>query len=177
MESEKEPKKEPQKEPRWLNAEEREAWNALASMMLLVPSALDTQLKRDADITHFDYRVMSTLSESPQRQLRMSELATLVDSALPRLSQVVARLEKRGWIDRVPDPEDGRYTIATLTEAGWDKVVATAPGHAEEVRRIVIDPLTKTQIRTLSEIGRRIIKEINPSEPVANYLNKTGAES
>ncbi|WP_018298120.1 MarR family winged helix-turn-helix transcriptional regulator [Corynebacterium lubricantis] len=152
-------------EPRWLNEEERGAWNALASMMILLPGALDTQLKRDADISHFEYRVMSTLSEVPGRSLRMSDLATLADSALPRLSQVVAKLEKRGWIQREPDPTDGRYTTATLTEAGWEKVVDTAPGHAEEVRRLVIDPLTKTQLRALTEIGKRVVHEINPANP------------
>ncbi|MFF1874472.1 hypothetical protein [Kitasatospora herbaricolor] len=49
----------------------------------------------------------------------------------------------------------GRYTLAVLTDAGWDKVAATAPGHVAEVRRLLIDPLTKAQYKQLREIGRR----------------------
>jgi hypothetical protein len=56
--------------------------------------------------------VLALLSEAPGRTLRMSALAALAEGSLPRLSQVVARLEQRGWIRRIPDPADGRYTLA-----------------------------------------------------------------
>jgi DNA-binding MarR family transcriptional regulator len=92
----------------------------------------------------------------------MSVVAMLTDGSLPRLSQVVGRLEKHGWVDRTPDPADGRYTLATLTDDGWAKVVQTAPGHVEEVRRVVFDPLTKAQSRQLRDIGHRIICAIDP---------------
>ena len=82
---------------------------------------------------------------APDRTLRMSGLAFLAESSLSRLSQLVGRMEKRDWVRRTPDPRDGRYTLAILTEAGWEKVVATAPGHAAEVRRLVFDSLTKAQ--------------------------------
>ena len=54
------------------------------------------------------------------------------------------------------DPENGRFTLAVLTDAGWDRVAATAPGHVAEVRRVVFDPLTKAQVRQLKEIATRI---------------------
>jgi DNA-binding MarR family transcriptional regulator len=74
----------------------------------------------------------------------------------------VSRLEKRGWVRRSTDPADGRYTLAHLTGDGWDKVVATAPGHVETVRRLVLDPLSRTQVRQLGEIGRRILSTVDP---------------
>ena len=74
-------------------------------------------------------------------------------------------LEKRGWVRRSPDPSDGRYTLAILTDEGWAKVAATAPGHVEAVRRLVFDPLTKAQSRQLRDIGRRIMRAIDPSGP------------
>jgi len=86
----------------------------------------------------------------------------LAEGSLARLSQAVGRLEKRGWVRRMPDPDDGRYTLAVLTDDGWDKVVATAPGHVEEVRRLVFDPLTRAQHRQLREIGQRIMRAIDP---------------
>ena len=63
------------------------------------------------------------------------------------------------------DPEDGRYTLALLTDDGWDKVVATAPGHVEEVRRLTFDPLTKTQPKQLYDICARIMRTIDPGGP------------
>jgi DNA-binding MarR family transcriptional regulator len=149
-------------EPRWLDAEERQAWLALASALNRLPVALDAQLRRDAGISHFEYQVLVLLSEAPDRTLRMSALATLAEGSLPRLSQVVARLEQRGWVRRTPDPADGRFTLASLTDEGLAKVTEAAPGHAQEVRRLVFDPLTKTQTRQLREIGRRIVRAIDP---------------
>ena len=148
-------------EPRWLDTEESQAWRALAKTLERLPAALDAQLRRDAGISHFEYQVLALLSEAPGHTLRMSALATLAGGSLPRLSQVVARLEQRGWVCRAPDPADGRYTLATLTGQGQAKVTQAAPGHVQEVRRLVLDPLTKTQSRQLREIGRRITRAID----------------
>jgi DNA-binding MarR family transcriptional regulator len=93
----------------------------------------------------------------------MSDLADFSDSTLSRLSNVVARLEKRGWVRRTPDPADGRYTLAILTDKGWAKVVETAPGHVEEVRRVVFAPLTKAQQHQLGAVCRRILGAIDPA--------------
>jgi len=149
-------------EPRWLDPEEQQAWRALAKTLVRLPAALDAQLHRDAQISHFEYQVLAFLSEAPGRTLRMSELATLAGGSLPRLSQVVARLEQRGWVRRTPDPADGRYTLATLTSQGQAKVTAAAPGHVQEVRRLVLDPLTKTQTRQLRDISQRITRATDP---------------
>jgi DNA-binding MarR family transcriptional regulator len=152
-------------EPRWLDPEERQTWLALVAMLIRLPSALDAQLQRDAGISHFEYQVLAALSDAPDRTLRMSLLALLSEGSLPRLSQVVGRLEKRGWVRRTPDPSDGRYTLAILTEEGWAKVEATAPGHVEAIRGFVFDPLTKAQARHLRDIGRRIMRAIDPDDP------------
>jgi DNA-binding MarR family transcriptional regulator len=157
-------------EPRWLDSEERQAWLALASTLNRLPAALDAQLRRDAGISHFDYQVLALLSETPGRTLRMSTLATLAGGSLPRLSQVVTRLEQHGWVRRTPDPADGRYTLAILTGEGEAKVTEAAPSHVQEVRRLVFDPLTKAQSRQLREIGQRIIRAIDPDDqPLPSY--------
>ncbi|GAA3776286.1 MarR family winged helix-turn-helix transcriptional regulator [Streptomyces phyllanthi] len=149
-------------ESRWLNDEEHATWLALAGLMVQLSSALDAQLQRDAGISHFEYQVLAGLSMAPERTRRMSTLAAFADGSLSRLSHTVKRLEKQGWVYRTPDPADGRYTLAVLTDTGWDKVVATAPGHVAEVRRLVFDPLTKAQQKQLREAGHRINKAINP---------------
>ncbi|HYQ62857.1 MarR family winged helix-turn-helix transcriptional regulator [Actinophytocola sp.] len=149
-------------EPRWLADEERQTWLALVGMLIRLPSALDAQLQQDAGLNHFEYQVLAALSELPDRTIRMSELAMLANGSLSRMSHVVNRLEKRGWVRRTPDPADGRYTLATLTEDGWQKVVDTAPGHVAAVRRLVFDPLTRAQTRQLHDIGHRVLKAIDP---------------
>lgn len=155
----------PGTEPDWLDDGERQAWMALVSLLIRLPGALDAQLQRDAGISHFEYQVLAGLSMSPGRTLRMSVLAALAEGSLPRLSQVVGRLEKRGWIRRAPDPADGRFTLAILTDDGWAQVQQAAPGHVTEVRRLVFDPLTRAQVRQLREIGRRIMRAIDPADP------------
>jgi DNA-binding MarR family transcriptional regulator len=152
-------------EPDWLDDDERLTWFALVSLLMRLPAALDAQLQRDAGISHFEYQVLAGLSMASGRTLRMSVLAEFAEGSLPRLSQVVGRLEKRGWIRRTPDPADGRYTLASLTDEGWKKVVATAPGHVDEVRRLVFDPLTKAQQRQLRTIGERINRAVDPEGP------------
>ena len=149
-------------EPRWLDAEEQDTWLAVLAMAVWLPDAIDAQLQRDAGVSHFEYQVMAMLSMSPERTRRMSEVAALANGSLTRLSRTVDRLEKRGWVTRRPDPDDGRATLAVLTDTGWEKVVATAPGHVAEVRRLVLDPLTRTQVRQLHEIATRIRQVVQP---------------
>ena len=115
-------------EPRWLNSDEREVWLTLVGVMMKLPGALDAQLQRDAGLSHFEYMVLAGLSEAPERTRRMSDLAGFTESGLPRLSQVVGRLEKRGWVSRSTDPSDGRITLATLTDEGLAKIVRIRPG-------------------------------------------------
>lgn len=149
--------------PRWLDDDEQEAWLSLASVFLTLPAALDAQLQADSGMLFYEYMVLSMLSHAPGSTMRMRRLAMLTNGSLSRLSQVVARLERRGWVERRPDPTDGRATLAVLTGAGRKQLDAAAPGHVETVRRLVFDPLTKTQQRQLSEISGRIRKAIEPS--------------
>jgi DNA-binding MarR family transcriptional regulator len=149
---------------RWLDARELETWMSLAAMMTRLPAALDRQLRRDSGLTHFEYQVLAGLSGAPARTLRMSRLAEFTEGELPRLSQVVARLERRGRVTRRPDPTDGRYTLATLTDDGMAALVEAAPGHVATVRRIVFDGLTRAQVGQLLHISRRVVRAIEAGE-------------
>ncbi|GAA3485134.1 hypothetical protein [Streptomyces yanii] len=95
----------------------------------------------------------------------MSEVAQYAGSTLSRLSNVVGRLEKRGWVRRRPDPPTGAPPWATLTDEGQDKVAAAAPGHVDAVRRLVFDPLTKAQQRQLGTASQRILGAIQAPCP------------
>lgn len=147
---------------RWLSDEELASWVRLAALVELLPGVLDSQLRRDADLSHFEYFVLAMLSEAPRRTLRMTALAAHTNATLPRLSHVVKRLEDRGFVERFPCPEDGRATNARLTKAGWAKVVASAPGHVDTVREHVIDALTPEQVEQLGSIADAILARIDP---------------
>jgi len=147
---------------RWLDANQKAAWVRLAAVLELLPAALDSQLRRDDQLTHFDYFVLAMLSEAPDRTLRMTALAELTTATLARLSHVVQRLETRGLLERFPCPEDKRATNAQLTEAGWEKVRDAAPGHVATVRENVIDALTPEQVTQLSAIADAILHRLDP---------------
>ena len=114
--------------PESLGAEALETWSAFATVLEWLPAALDAQLTRDAGLTHFEYGVLFALSTAPERTLRMSVLASYSNSTLSRLSRAATRLEAKGWVRRWPDPADGRFTLATLTDAGAQKVDEAGPG-------------------------------------------------
>jgi DNA-binding MarR family transcriptional regulator len=154
----------PESQPRWLDSDERAAWLSLGGVMIKLPAALDAQLQRDAGLSYFEYMVLAMLSEQSDRTMRMSQLATLTNGSLSRLSHVAKRLENQGFLRREQCPEDGRYTNAILTEAGHDKVVAAAPGHVAAVRMLVIDTLTKPQQAQLRAIGDRILRQVDPDQ-------------
>ncbi|MEH3143707.1 MAG: MarR family transcriptional regulator [Mycobacterium kyogaense] len=140
---------------RWLDAQEKDAWTSLISIILLLPGKLESPL-REVDLTLFEYLTLSHLSEAPDRRIRMSELAYLANGSLSRLSNVVKRFEQRGWVTRSPDPEDGRYTLAELTEAGHRLVVDAAPIHVRSVRETVLDRLTASDMRALTRIAAKL---------------------
>lgn len=162
--------------PAELTREELDTWAGLATVLEWLPAALDAQLQRDAQLTHFEYGVLYALADAPGRTLRMSVLSSYANSSLSRLSRAATRLESKGWMRREPDPADGRFTLAILTDLGQQKVVAAAPGHAELVRRLVFDRLTSGQQRQLREISRRIAGGIRAEEGWAPAANTPSAE-
>ncbi|WP_394771275.1 MarR family winged helix-turn-helix transcriptional regulator [Lacisediminihabitans sp.] len=146
----------------WLTAPQLDSWRKFISVVELLPGVLDSQLQRDAELSHFEYFVLAMLSEAPGRTLRMTQLAAETNATLPRLSHVVSRLETRGYLNRVPCPEDRRATNAVLSEAGWEKVVATAPGHVRTVRENVIDVLDDDDVADLDRIMARMLGRLDP---------------
>ena len=149
---------------RWLDAQEQQVWAQLSTMILRLQPVLSAQLQREFGISQFEYLMMARLSEAPGSMLRMSVLATITGSSLPRLSQAVGRLEKRGWISRQADAQDSRYTFAVLTPAGLRRLQEAAPSHVAAVREFVFDRLTRAQARQLGAISQRILDGLPPDD-------------
>lgn len=147
---------------RWLSDDELQAWVRLVAVVELLPGQLEQQLRRDSGLTHFEYYVMAMLSEAPEQRLRMTTLAARANATLSRLSHVVSRLEARGLVERAPCAQDGRATNAILTPAGRAVVVEAAPGHVENVRRLVIDALSQEQVAQLRDIAAAVLERLDP---------------
>ncbi|MGW5737348.1 MULTISPECIES: MarR family winged helix-turn-helix transcriptional regulator [Streptomyces] len=143
-------------ELRWLDEQEKAAWTGLISLVLLLPAKLEAPLRQEHGLTLFEYLVLSHLSEAPRRTLRMGELAFLASGSLSRLSNVVKRCEQRGWVVRMPDPADGRYTLAELTDEGFGVVHLAAPTHLRSVRRIVLDSLGAADQKALARVAEKL---------------------
>jgi DNA-binding MarR family transcriptional regulator len=148
---------------RWLDADEEAAWRALAKVMVTLPWALECQLQREAGLSFIEYYTLARLSEDPAHTLRMSDLAVVTNASLSRLSHLVKRLESRGLVRREPDPNDGRFTNAMLTKAGYAKLVASAPGHVAAVRSMVIDAFSGAELQQLREALERLPERIETS--------------
>ena len=151
-----------QPEPRWLDEQEMAAWLPLVRLLGLLPQALDRQLREDAGISHVYYQILAMLSDAPQQQMRMSELARLSATSLSRLSHAVASLEERGWVTRSPSPEDRRGQLAGLTDAGRQVLVDVAPGHVAEVRRLVFDRLSRDDVAQLARLTSVVLAGLTP---------------
>lgn len=141
---------------RWLSSDEIEAWIPFAAVLLTLPAALEAQLQRDAGLTFYEYNVLAALSENDAAGLRMGDLAAVTSGGLSRLSQVVTRMEKRAWVARVPDPDDGRATRVVLKAGGRKQLEAAAPRHVETVRQLVFDQLNEAQVQQLRRIAMRV---------------------
>jgi DNA-binding MarR family transcriptional regulator len=144
-------------ETRWLTAEEQHAWRAFLTAMQTLFSTVEAQLQHESGIPHGYYEILVRLSEAPGRALRMSQLAEASASSKSRLSHAVARLEERGWVERLNCATDRRGQIAQLTDAGYAALEAAAPRHVEHVRRSMFDVLSAEQVAHLTEICEAII--------------------
>ncbi|MEV0283293.1 MULTISPECIES: MarR family transcriptional regulator [unclassified Kribbella] len=139
-------------EPRWLNEKEQHAWRAFIAAQRVVNTRIEQQLQRDAGIPHTYYEILVRLSEAPDGRLRMSELAVATQGSRSRLSHAVNRLEQAGWVRREGIESDRRGQVAIMTDLGRQKLVETAPGHVEEVRKAIFDALDDDQVEHLYDI-------------------------
>jgi DNA-binding MarR family transcriptional regulator len=150
--------------PGWLDDVQQDSWRAFAAAMVKLRWALECQLQHDAGLSFVEYHALARLSENPEHTMRMSELAEVTNASLSRLSHLIKRLERRDLVRREPDPDDGRYTNAILTPAGWELLVASAPAHVAKVRELLIDALSPAELRHLRTASERIIERIETSD-------------
>jgi DNA-binding MarR family transcriptional regulator len=150
--------------PAWLNPAEMKAWRRyiVASRRLL--EALDLDLSSH-ELSMADYEILAQLSDAPDRQMRMSELADVAMLSRSRLSHRIKVMEKEGWVKREACTEDKRGFYAVMTPKGWKAIVAAAPDHVESVRGRFLDHLSKNDQVVLAEIFERVSTSLRENSP------------
>jgi len=155
---------------KWLDPDEQRAWRAIVALMTRLPGALDTYLQRESGVTHFEYWVLTLLSEEPGHRLQMSDLAHKANASLSRLSHVVSKLERMGLAQR--SATIGRRGVhAVLTDDGYSKVVEAAPGYLDAVRQLVFNGLEAGQTAQLADLSELLATQL------ADSLNQSNGRS
>jgi DNA-binding MarR family transcriptional regulator len=146
---------------KWLSPEQEASWQALIRLTTWLPRSIDQQLQRDSNLSMVEFRALAVLSHRQDGKMRMSSLAQMTNASLSHLSHVVTRLEKRGLVYRQPDPVDGRFTNAILTTDGFHEIEKAVPMYFAHARSIVIDVLTREQLRLLGRAAERVMRRID----------------
>jgi DNA-binding MarR family transcriptional regulator len=136
---------------RWLTDTEQHAWRSFLNTAKLVLAEQERGMAAHG-LSGTDYTVLVCLSEAPDRQLRMSELAQATLLEKSRLSHQITRMERADLVRRESCPGDRRGQFAVLTEQGWDVIQRVAPYHVELVRSIFIDRFTPAQLSQLDAL-------------------------
>jgi DNA-binding MarR family transcriptional regulator len=148
----------------WLDDDQQRAWRQVVGLFMTLPGALESDLQRNAGLSMYEYLVLAALSEAPNGMLQMSDLAYQANSSLSRLSHLISRLEKRGWVTKRPCENDRRASTVALTTAGEKKIRSAAPGHAHLVQELVVEPLTPVQLQQLGEAAASIVQAIDAAD-------------
>ncbi len=144
----------------WLNPTEQRAWRALVALTTRLPAAMDTQMQREAGITHFEYFLMTLLSEQPGHRLQLSELAARANASLSRLSHVITKMERLGWARREA-VRGRRGASAVLTDAGYHRWNEATPAYLEAVRGLVFDGIDDRQVDQMLTLCKRLITQLD----------------
>ncbi|HWO62619.1 MAG TPA: MarR family transcriptional regulator [Umezawaea sp.] len=147
-------------EPKWLDARELATWEGYLEVSTFLNRRVEQQLKDDAGLSHPQYEVLARLSAAPGGELRMTELAGAALTSKSGLTYQVAQLEKTGLVRRRSCESDERGIIACLTEAGWQKLRESAPGHVALVRDLFLDGLTSKQFTAFADAVEAIRKRL-----------------
>jgi DNA-binding MarR family transcriptional regulator len=140
----------------WLDQREERAWRSLMEMQDGLSEFIERQLRNRCGLSLADYQVLAHLSEAPDGRLRSFELGALLHWEKSRLSQHLGRMQNRGLVSRERCLTDQRGAVIAITPRGSDLIRAAAPQHVADVREVLIDHLTATELEMLNTIGDKV---------------------
>jgi DNA-binding MarR family transcriptional regulator len=146
---------------RWLTKEQQVHWRSWITASTVLHEQLSRELQELHGLTITDYQILVHLSESKNRSIRMSDLATQTLLSRSRLSHQIDRMEGAGLVSREVCPDDRRGQLAVLTNAGMKALVAAAPDHVEGVRKHFVDLLTDAEYKALGNAVKKIADHLD----------------
>ncbi|MFI6985839.1 MarR family winged helix-turn-helix transcriptional regulator [Embleya sp. NPDC050154] len=150
-------------EPRWLSDEDQCVWRQIIAVINMLPPRLERELQREHGLSLHDYQILVRLSEHPDREVRLSDLAEATQQSKSRLSHQMTRMENAGLVARRNCPTDRRGAFAVLTDQGWRVLEAAAPTHVESVREHLMDVMTADQKRIVGEAFGAVAEKLRPA--------------
>lgn len=159
-----------------LNDDEELVWRSLMRLMFTLRPLLDEDLQRSTGLTSTEYSVLMHLSESPTRQLRMSDLADRTSLSPSRISRVIDAMARVGLVERRPGSDDGRNTFAALTRTGLATLRRAWPHHLRSVRKRAFDRLSSEETHVLGPILQRLAEADGASGSSAPAVTTVGEE-
>ena len=132
-----------------------ETWEALFRAQVAVMRRLQSGPAFKA-LALNEYDVLFTLSRCPSGWLRLNELNDNVLLSQSSLSRLVERLEKRGLLERMPAPQDGRGVLLKLTDAGRDLQKQIGREHVRDISALITPALTAGEQRELLRLTEKL---------------------
>jgi DNA-binding MarR family transcriptional regulator len=122
-----------------LSRTEEVLFRALMRLVITLPRALGDDLVRARGMTANEYTTLMHLSEAPNRELRITDLAAATALSVSRMSRLLDDLQARELIVKRRTEIDGRGNLACLTRKGLSLLKSAYPEHLASVRRLVMD--------------------------------------
>lgn len=156
--------------PRPLTPDEERTWRALIRLMVVMPRAIDEDLIRRTGISLTRYVVLMRLSEAPGHALRMSDLADAVAISPSRMTRIIQPMASEGLVTRQSVPDDGRASLAILTDKGLRRLQEAWPAHLAGARALVMDHIDPADQADLDRITQRLLRAIGTSPGIQDGL-------
>lgn len=149
---------------RWLNDAEMAAWRSFIDAHHDLMSSLEADLA-PSGLTLGDYQVLVFLTEAEDQQMRMCDLAEMLQLSPSGLTRRLDGLVTSGWVERRSSDVDRRVMLAALTDAGREQLAAAAPGHVASVRARMIDVLDPADLDVIARAFRKIRDALDADSP------------
>jgi len=128
-----------------------EAWAALLRAHAAVVRIMEREVEAATGLPLSWYDVLLELNSVDRRRLRMQALSSRVVLSRTRVSRVVDEMERAGLVQRVPDPADGRATLAAITDRGRRQLRKASPVYLDAIAEHFTRHLTRGQLRAMRE--------------------------
>jgi DNA-binding MarR family transcriptional regulator len=148
-----------------LDAAEEAFWRTFARAILVIPRSLDADQRSGSGLSTAEYGVLMSLSESPERRMRINEIALHIGMSASRVSRIVGEFTRLGYTNRCTSEQDRRAQIAELTDAGLARLEEAWPAHLRSVRRRVMQHVDPAELPHLTEMLARMVTYTNPADP------------